>query len=295
MTVGIDLTDRSVRAVTVNRLGKVVARSERTPRVGQLAAAVRDAIRASRPAGGDAGPLAAGVATSSPGDSLPEDVASALARESVSAVAIGAGGAAALAEAWCGAARGSKDVVAFLLGEHVVAGALVGGELLCGAHGNAGAIGWLSLNPVERDDYLRHGGLEAEVAAAGIVRRLVWRVKSGDASSVADRVHGEFSQITAEQILSAARAGDGVSISVVRDTIRYVGMAVSNLVTILDPECVVLGGTITGGDTMLEAVRLECRRRLRPEVVERLRLVVSTLGPDAVAIGAARAAQPKRP
>jgi hypothetical protein len=54
---------------------------------------------------------------------------------------------------------------------------------------------------------------------------------------------------------------------------------------------VVLGGTIPeSGNLMLEGIRLECRRRLRPAQSERVRIVLSTLGADGVAIGAARAA-----
>jgi predicted NBD/HSP70 family sugar kinase len=68
-------------------------------------------------------------------------------------------------------------------------------------------------------------------------------------------------------------------------------MAISNLATVLDPECVVLSGTLaTSGDMMLDAIRVECSRRLRPAQAERIRIVLSTLGVDAAAIGAARAA-----
>ena len=58
------------------------------------------------------------------------------------------------------------------------------------------SIAWLALNPVEREDYRKIGCLEAEVAAAGIVRRLIWRIKAGDRSQVADAVGGDFSGIT---------------------------------------------------------------------------------------------------
>jgi glucokinase len=168
---------------------------------------------------------------------------------------------------------------------------LLNGAPWLGAHGFAPSVAWLSMNPVERDDYRRLGGLEAEIASAGIVRRFVWRIKSGDQSVVADRVKGDFSKITANDILQASRDGDGVSISVVRDTARYIGMAVANLATLIDPETVVLGGVIAeSGDVMLEAVKVECNRRLHPKQQELLHVVLSTLGHDAVAIGAARAA-----
>ena len=107
-----------------------------------------------------------------------------------------------------------------------------------------------------------------------------WRIKAGDHSTVEAQVGGDFSRVTVDHILSAAKTNDGVSVSVVRDTIRYVGLAVANLVTVLDPECIVLGGMLpTVGDTLLEPVRQECYRRLPSPHAERLRILTSTLGP----------------
>lgn len=289
MTVGIDLTGDVLRAVTVDVDGTLVARCQKTPDSTSLASAVRDALRESRAAAGDQ-PATTGFAVQRSGEPLPDDVAAAVVDEPAPAT-IGCGPAMALAEAWCGAARGLRDIVTFAIGEHVTAGVLVGGEVLIGAHGDAASVAWLALNPVEREDYRRYGGLEAEVAAAGIVRRLVWRIKSGDRSSVVDEVDGDLARITAEMVFTSARDGDGVCVSVVRDTAKYVGMAIANLASILDPEAVVLGGTLAlSGDMTLDAIRAECGRRLRPSQAERVRIVLSTLGADAAAIGAARAA-----
>lgn len=296
MTLGLDLVDHTVRAVVVNEGGQVLARADQSQGAGGMGQALRDAIkRAKNAAGGSIG--AAGVAIPWPGDQLSNEIKSAFgdALSGVNPVTVAAGTAAAVAESWCGAARGSNDVLTFSIGEHVTAGLLVGGRVWTGAHGFAGSVGWLALNPVEREDYRRFGGLEAEVAAAGIVRRLVWRVKSGDHSSVVDELGGDLSRLTADHIFHAARTGDGVCISVVRDTSKYVGMAVANLATMFDPEAIVLGGTLSGsGAMMLEAIRLECSRRLRPQQADRVRIVLSTLGADAVAIGAARSAALKQ-
>ena len=78
----------------------------------------------------------------------------------------------------------------------------------------------------------------------GIVRRLVWRIKSGDRSSGVEQAGGDLNRISAEKVFQGARAGDGVSISVIRDTAKYIGMAVSNLATMFDPDAIVLGGMI---------------------------------------------------
>src|SRR5438034_1006901 len=85
---------------------------------------------------------------------------------------------------------------AHAVAEHTSAGIVRDGAPLVGSHRRAPAIAWLALNPVEREDYRKTGCLEAEVAAAGIVRRLVWRIKAGDWSGVQDAVNGDFAAIT---------------------------------------------------------------------------------------------------
>ena len=59
-------------------------------------------------------------------------------------------------------------------------------------------------------------------------------------------------------MLDAARQGDGVSISVVRDTAKYLGMAAANLVVVADPEMLVLGGIMaSAADLLIEPIRAE--------------------------------------
>ena len=200
------------------------------------------------------------------------------------------GMAIALAEQWCGAARSVRNAVILNAGAAVHAGVIINGQLLSGSHGLAGAAGWLALNPVEREDYRRLGCLDAEVGEAGIVRRLVWRIKSGDQSQALERAGGSLSALTAVHIFDAARDGDGVSISVVRDTAKYLGMAIANLIAIVDPDIVVLGGVTTkAGDLLVEPLRAEVSRRL-PAARPAVSIVPAALGEDATAMGAARAA-----
>jgi glucokinase len=160
-----------------------------------------------------------------------------------------------------------------------------------GSHHHGALVAWLALNPVEREDYRKIGCVEAEVAAAGIVRRLVWRVKAGDPSKVADDVGGNLSAITADQILDAARHHDGVAVSVVRETAKYLGMAAANLVAITDPEMLVLGGVMaSAADLLRDLVHTELARRLPKTTMDALIIVPAALGSDAAAIGAARLA-----
>jgi predicted NBD/HSP70 family sugar kinase len=289
LILGVDVSDVIARLAIVSDAGEVTAEGVLAP---NRAAAIKDAAKKLLSSGG--GKLTTiAVALTAASDTVPDELAEALAGVSAKPVpikSIAAGTAAAIAEHRDGVAKGARQMISFAIAEHVTAGVLIDGKPWLGAHGLASSVGWLAMNPVEREDYRRFGGLEAEVSSAGIVRRFVWRIKSGDRSRVADQVNGDFSKITAADILQGARSGDGVSISVVRDTAKYIGMAVANLASMFDPEIVVLGGIIaSSGDIMLDAIRVETSRRLLPQMAEQVRVELSTLGDDAVAIGAARA------
>lgn len=283
--LGIELSDAAAVGVLAAADGAIVARERRD---GELAAL--DVLRSMD----GRRPRAIGAAVRDPADVASIDiVASLAAAANVPAPAriISKGAAVALAEQWCGAARDARYVVALTASDCVHAGLVVDGHIFAGAHGLAGAAGWLALNPVERDDYRRLGCLEAEVGAPGIVRRFVWRIKAGDRSIVPDALEGDLAGITVDHVLAAARDGDNVAASVVRDTARYIGMAIGNLVMMADPDVVVLGGLIaSAGDLLVDAARAEALRRISPRAAEFLTIVPSALGDDAVAIGAARAA-----
>jgi glucokinase len=108
---------------------------------------------------------------------------------------------------------------------------------------------------------------------------------------VLDMAGGDLAAIQVHQIFEAARNGDGVSISVVRDTARYVGMAIANLVAIADPDVVVVGGLIAdAADQLLQPSQTEALRRLPRSMADALTVSAATLGDDGGPLGAARAA-----
>jgi glucokinase len=272
LTLGVDLTG-AFRAVIVDESGAVTAREQ-----GHQADVLTRLTRNTRIE-------AVGVV-------IPEgrdpEMATGIAGAPVTRCSPGS--AAVAAEAWIGEAQGAKHAVCLSIGEQVYAGLLLDGRVWSGAHNRAGAAAWLALNPVERQDYRKLGSLAAEVAFRGIARRLSWRVQAGDESAVLERA-GELDAITAAHVFDGARSGDGVAISVVRDTAKYIGMAVANLAATIDPEVVIISGDIAvATDLLLEPVLQECARRLPTATMDQLHVGFSALGGDAVAIGAARLA-----
>ena len=286
--IGLELDDASATSVRIDDQGVVQAQA-RVEAAGDLVAATATALAQVEVTGSDPLGLAAPTPDSPAIAPIVASLASRLAGPFKSTGAVMSGTAAAAAEAWTGAARGVQDVVFFGVAQHATGGILRGGVAIAGTRGRAGAVAWLSLNPVEREDYRKTGCLEAEVAAAGLVRRLIWRIKAGDRSRVQDLVNDDLSAITVDHLLDAARGGDGVSISVVRDTAKYLGMAAANLVVVADPEMLVLGGIMaSAADLLLEPLRVEMARRLPKPMMDALKIETAVLGPDAAAIGAAR-------
>jgi predicted NBD/HSP70 family sugar kinase len=291
--LGLELRDSSAAAVAVDKAGAITARAV-VESTGDMAAAALAAVAAVAAAGG-AAPL--GIAANSEDALASAAIIAALKRQYtgpfLQSGMTPSGTAAAVAEGWVGAAPGVRDLVFFAVADHAIGGVLRDGAPVFGSGRRAASIAWLSLNPVEREDYRKIGCLEAEVAAVGLVRRLIWRIKAGDHSKVSDAVAGDFALITVDHVLAAAREGDGLSVSVVRDTAKYLGMAAANLVIIADPEKLVLGGIMaTAADLLFESVRAELARRLPRPMMEALAVAPAVLGTDAPAIGAARLALP---
>ena len=290
-TIGLELGGSRANAVVVDENGRVLGRADLDSTDARSAAtAIHAALSA-------AATSAVALGVSAPDPSSPEiqpilrDLAQRYAGPFVHDGAMPSGTAAALAECWIGAAQGARDLVYLAVDDHTSAGILHGGVPFLGAHRRGPAAGWLALNPVEREDYRKIGCLEAEVAAAGIVRRIVWRIKAGDHSRIEQWVGGDLGSITVAQVVEAARQGDGVAISVSRDTAKYVGMAAANLVIVADPDVLVLGGIMaSSSDLLFDLVRTEIARRLPAAVMQTLKIVPAALQADAAAIGAAKLA-----
>jgi len=273
--LGLDISERRTSGVVVDEHGQVARRARRDGTPEGSADLVRE--------------LASGFTIDAFGVSI--DGAKALTALNVDGLPrpkyVMPGAAAVTAESWVGAARGLQHTVCLKIGERVLAGIMLNGQAWSGAHGLAGAVAWLALNPVERQDYRKFGSLAAEVSSNGIARRLSWRIQAGDHSAVLERA-GDLDAITSAHVFEGARTGDGVSISVVRDTAKYIGMALANLASCIDPEIVVLSGdAATAADLLFEPVRQEYVRRVPPEMVERVRFAISPLADDGLAIGAA--------
>lgn len=196
--------------------------------------------------------------------------------------------AAVLGESWRGAARGKNDVIVVMIGTGIGAGILSGGRLVRGAHELSGCMGWMTVREEHAGQANRVGQLESLAAGPGIAEAAEKELSRGVESLL-----GEIpaASRTAQEVAEAARRGDMVSIEVFLEAGRWLGYGVANLVSLFDPEIVVIaGGMAKASDLYLDALRKAMKERAQPIASRKVRVVVSKLAGEANLLGAARVA-----
>ncbi len=147
----------------------------------------------------------------------------------------------ALAEALHGAGRGHRVVFGVIMGTGVGGGIVIEGRLHAGPQHIAGEWGHHSIDPAGPDCYCGQRGC-VETYLSGPALEARYRDSGGGAASVAE-------------IAAAARAGDAIAARVMRDFLDYFGRALANLINILDPDAIVLGGGLSNIDELYGAGR----------------------------------------
>ena len=195
--------------------------------------------------------------------------------------------AAALGEHMFGAGRGFRHMVFITVSSGVGGGIILDGRLYRGATGAAGEVGHMVLD--EEGPLCgcgRRGCLEALSSGTAIAARAAALAAEGE-SPVLARMARESPPLTAEDVERAALEGDAVARRVIEDAGSYLGLGLVNLVHVVNPHGIVIGGGVSRmGDLILEPARQVVRRRCFRLSQEGLQIVPGALGDRAGALGA---------
>jgi glucokinase len=195
---------------------------------------------------------------------------------------------ATLGEWWRGAARGAMEVVGLTIGTGIGGGLILRGELYHGASDVAGEVGHMTIDSTGRRCKCgNYGCLEAYASGPAIAERAREMLQDYSGSVILSLAGGDPDGISAQTVYDAANEGDMIAREVVRDTARFLGIGVANLLNIFNPEVVVvMGGVTQAGDALMEPLRAEVRRRAFPPAVARCRIVLGELTGTAGVVGA---------
>ena len=194
---------------------------------------------------------------------------------------------AALGEMWQGGGQGYKDLLMVTLGTGVGGGLILNQKMISGSHGLAGEIGHIHVRDEERE-YCNCGGqgcLEQVASATGIAREARRKMASCDTPSVL-RQYGD--QVSATNVLAAAKAGDALAAEVMEVVCHYLGVALAQISMTVDPEIFVIGGGVSkAGQYLVDRIRSHYEH-FTPISKNKAKIGLATLGNDAGIYGAAK-------
>ena len=196
-----------------------------------------------------------------------------------------------LAEHREGAARGTREAIMLTIGTGIGGGIISGGRLLRGASGSAGEPGHMTIDadgPPCPGDCPGRGCLEAYVSGPALAR-MGYEYAAMAPDYNLGRMLAEKGELTAADVVHAARAGDPGAHEGLQRMGEKLGAGIAGLLNLLDPEVVVIGGGFgsDAGERLLEPAARVARERALEPAASRVRIVPAELGEDAGVLGAA--------
>ncbi|WP_299994263.1 ROK family transcriptional regulator [uncultured Clostridium sp.] len=194
----------------------------------------------------------------------------------------------ALGESLFGATKDISNFVTLNISNGIGAGIIINNTPYYGVDFSAGEIGHIAVElDGDKCNCGNYGCLETVASNNNITKKAIKLIKQGVSSSLIKDIDN-INNLTIEDICNAAKNGDEMSITVLKEAARYIGIAITNLINILNPTAIVVVGEIFENttyaiDTLSEIVK----NRGFKLSSENVRIIRSLLGRDASVIGAA--------
>ena len=196
----------------------------------------------------------------------------------------------ALGEKWFGVATEVENFICLNVGYGIAAAFVLDGELYYGKSGTCGEFGHLTLkNDGPKCDCGNYGCLEALSSGNAIAKTMKQLLQEGKESTVIKFTpNHDMVEIEAKTVFEAAQAGDPLSQKVVSEALEYIGIGLAGMINLFDPELIVAsGGIFKNGDMVLEEVSTSMKQRRMKYAGRKVKILLSKLGSDGTAIGAA--------
>lgn len=170
-----------------------------------------------------------------------------------------------LAESTLGAGQGYQDMFGIVLGTGVGGGVVLNGRVHFGNGALAGEIGHHIVEPYGLTCGCGSVGcLETVASAPALVARVVRSYLHGRSPVLYSLTEGDLNAVSAETIAQAAREGDTSCLEAFARVAVYLGIATANVTTLLSPQCIVLGGGLSGAsDLLFPVIKKTWQKHLR--------------------------------
>lgn len=189
----------------------------------------------------------------------------------------------ALAEHWWGAGRGEEHLVYIKLATGIGAGLILNGAMYRGKTGIAGEIAHTSVEPEGPKCICGQRGCLGLVTGSGILlERVAEQLPGYPGSSLQGK------QLTTAVLVDAAQTGDSLAVETIARAGHLLGIGIANLLNVIDPGLVILGGELTqAGQVLLDPLVNTARERALSSRIAPARIITTRLGERDIALGAA--------
>ncbi|MCR4405596.1 MAG: ROK family protein [Anaerolineae bacterium] len=194
-----------------------------------------------------------------------------------------------LGEKTFGAGREVHTMFGLAIGTGIGGGMVINGQLHLGLDGTAGEVGHQIIDPYGPPCGCgSHGCLEAFASGPAITAMALKAITQGLTTKIAEMVDYDLNKVTPEIVCRAAQAGDPIAIDIYERAGFYIGVGVANLITIISPQMVVIGGGVAqAGELLFAPIRRTVQERVHVTPLEKVQIVPAQLGTSAGLIGAA--------
>ncbi|MGB9621119.1 MAG: ROK family protein [Brevinematia bacterium] len=191
-----------------------------------------------------------------------------------------------LGEIVFGVAKGKKNVIGITLGTGIGGGIVIDGKLYRGSKNYAGEIGHITIVPNGLQcNCGKFGCWEAYASATSIIKEALSYKRRGIETKLKDYPE---ERIEAKTIFDLAKEGDKFCEGIVNRAFFYLGIGISSLINIFNPEMIVIGGGMSlAGDYLLNPVKEIALQNTMPPLRDEVEIVISRSGNNAGMLGAA--------
>ncbi|SKA93189.1 transcriptional regulator, MarR family [Caloramator quimbayensis] len=195
----------------------------------------------------------------------------------------------ALGEKWFGNAKSAKDFVFINVGSGIGSAIVINGDIYRGSLYGAGEIGHISIaENGPKCNCGNFGCLEVMASGTALEKRVIHDINLGKESIIPKLAGDDLSKITGEIIYEAAKLNDKLALDALYDVGSCLGYAVSNLINILNPEIIIIGGGVArAGDFVLKPLCDTAHKKSMEHLSQRVRILPSYLNENCGIIGAA--------
>ncbi len=202
---------------------------------------------------------------------------------------------ASIGEATCGSTKNVSNSVLITLGTGIGSGIIINKQIFNGSHGIGSEVGHMIIGEnFYNCNCGNNGCLETFASASALIKYTKNLLEGNQDSLILEKIDNNTNLLNAKLIFDCAKKGDFIANEAVDRLVKYLAIGIGNIINLLDPEVIALGGGISkAGHYLINKLEKEVPKNIWLKSMNLTKIVLANLGNDAGIIGSAMYAKSK--